>query len=350
MPNPQLPVLVRPRPGAACVPPVLIALLLAGTGGARAQAGTPDFSLTPDSPEVTAGVVDPADDRNGAGLAAGNQASRVELNLLLGDDIDAMSDGMDQVPLGSIYPCWGVIWQGIEAWHYSVSRDTQGVEDAVFDEVGGNGACGDKFVVGQCLPGPVLFLFLDPAVEGDAPAAGLTPGASPPQASDIDALDSTYFNAVRAVNRQGLYFSLAPDSPTLTAGNFSPADILFQRRPGDTPWPVGLFATEGELGLQPGDDIDALALVDLPPLWDFNPPADVVYVSLKPGSPTLDDLGASAADVLQLGFPGFAPAPFVVVPAQEFDLQFDDDMDALTVTDPGHGHPITDFIGGLSSS
>lgn len=79
---------------------------------------------------------------------------------------------------------------------------------------------------------------------------------------DVDALEvDTTTNT--------FYYSLAPGSPSLSPGSpisgcdagCGPAD-LFRARPG---MPAILFAPAADLGLQPGDDVDALSLAESPP-------------------------------------------------------------------------------------
>ncbi len=85
-----------------------------------------------------------------------------------------------------------------------------------------------------------------------------------------------------------------------------------------------LYATDVAVGLGPGDDIDALALIED---GIFGPtPGDAIYFSLTPGSPTLAGLGASPADVLVTSLGG---APAVAFTAASLGLLPTDDIDAL---------------------
>ncbi len=85
-----------------------------------------------------------------------------------------------------------------------------------------------------------------------------------------------------------------------------------------------LFATDLAIGLGPGDDIDAVALIED---GIFGPtPGDAIYFSLTPGSPTLAGLGASPADVLVTSLGG---APAVAFTAASLGLLPTDDIDAL---------------------
>jgi len=94
-----------------------------------------------------------------------------------------------------------------------------------------------------------------------------------------------------------------------------------------------IYATDLAIGLGPGDDIDALALVDDGIL---GPTAgDTIYFSLTPGSPTLAGLGASAADILVTTLGG---VPAIAIPAAALGLLPSDDIDALDlilIPEPG---------------
>ena len=122
---------------------------------------------------------------------------------------------------------------------------------------------------------------------------GLTEAA---QGDSLDALATDPCGTVDldcdGVPERPIYFSLAPDSPTLTALGTSASDILIAGG--------GLFAevwtTGSTLGLAQDDVIDALCL---------NENGDGVYglgddvlLSLAPGSPSLTTLGASAGDLI----------------------------------------------------
>ncbi len=115
-----------------------------------------------------------------------------------------------------------------------------------------------------------------------------------------------------------IYFSLAPGSPSLVPGGFSPADILWTI--GFSP---GLYASAVQLGLQPGDDVDGLCLIDVgTEQARYDPAVDKILFSLKAGSPTLAALHASAADVL-------APGASIRYHAAELGLRAGDDLDAM---------------------
>lgn len=95
-----------------------------------------------------------------------------------------------------------------------------------------------------------------------------------------------------------VYFSLASGSPSLTSLGASAASIL-RTVNGATPT---VYASPAALGLQTGDDIDALCLAESGD-GVFNSNDDQIYFSLAPGSPSLAALGAGPGDLLQPGSP-----------------------------------------------
>lgn len=104
----------------------------------------------------------------------------------------------------------------------------------------------------------------------------------------------------------------------------SGADIFFAPPvPGYSVTPA-IFATAGGLGLLPGDDIDALAIIED---GSFSPsPGDDIFFSLTPGSPTLGVLGVGPGDILLTKIGG---APALAFPAAALGLLPSDDVDAL---------------------
>ena len=94
------------------------------------------------------------------------------------------------------------------------------------------------------------------------------------------------------------------------------------------------FKDAASMGLQVGDDIDALALNAIPYLFSGSAMGNQAYFSLAPGSPTLlgadglpgtaDDL--SAADIFYTDFTGGSA---LVYSADSLGLLFEDDLDAL---------------------
>ncbi len=109
---------------------------------------------------------------------------------------------------------------------------------------------------------------------------GLIAG-TPPDISgdDIDALD---VNTKTSDIARRIFFSL--DRNTAIDNGYSGATILV-KEPCETG--IRVYATPRQLNLEPGDDIDALALLDNGD-GKFNPKMDQVFFSLRRGSPTLE--------------------------------------------------------------
>lgn len=142
-----------------------------------------------------------------------------------------------------------------------------------------------------------------------------------PTSDDLDALNEQPPSAVDDLGDGTLddtvFFSLAEGSPSLASLNRQPADVLWAA--GGAP---GVYASADSLGLQSGDDIDALCVRDVGGGPTYSASTDVLLFSLAPGSSTLAILGASAADVL-------APGPRVHIRANQIGLQNSDDLDAM---------------------
>ncbi len=126
----------------------------------------------------------------------------------------------------------------------------------------------------------------------------------------------------------GIYFTItafdAGAHPVYAGFGFTGADIFFSPPVVGYSVAPALFATGAALGLGPGDDIDALAIIE-----DGSggaSPADIVYFSLTPGSPSLLALGASPADILVSSIGG---VPGIAIPAGTIGLLVSDDVDAL---------------------
>lgn len=287
---------------------MLIFVMAAGCSLAAAQ----DFSVDLLSPEVPA-PWSPADIVGSRGAVAIMPASH--LGLIATDEVDAFSYGVDHlVPVGS------ADWTSLV---YSVDRFTVGAPgNDINTQATGNGAAGDEFI-GQVyfntgLPLCTTPPYVDPWLWSDAPSHNLTPL---PVQSDEDGVDWFATTVARPV-----YLSVDP-ATAIRLGR-SEADILYQPAPGPfAPLPV-LYAPQAALGLLPGDDIDALAVYDDPPVGVFGG-GDVVFVSLTPGSPTLGALTTSAASVIQVW-----PALTVAFPDASLGLLTTDNLNALSAFDP----------------
>ena len=115
---------------------------------------------------------------------------------------------------------------------------------------------------------------------------------------DLDALSFEEFDLNGdLVQNRTVYFSLAVNLPSLAlGGGFSPADILFSPAGGGA---FGVFATANQMGLVPGDDLDALALLDFDGNGVATPGVDLALFSLSRNSPS-----GSAADLFLTTFNG----------------------------------------------
>ncbi len=228
--------------------------------------------------------------------------------LVLGEELDAFSSGFDTICPAGNPNCFTIIT-------YSVDRLAVGAVPPVTTEVGGNGAAGDIFTFEVTGTGVVL---TPPSLSTDAPANDLT---LVPE-SNLDALNSTGFIPP-------FYFSInlaaVPGASVRWAmAGLTASDILVA--PGPIP---AIYATAAALGLLPGDDIDAVSIMDSAPAGVLSA-ADVVHVSLAPGSPTLVALAAAPGDIIQVS-PG---APVVIYPAALMALAGTDNIDALSMIDP----------------
>jgi hypothetical protein len=162
-------------------------------------------------------------------------------------------------------------------------------------------------------------------LDGDGTACGGNAGyglglVEAAQGDSVDALATDPCETVDldcdGVPDRPVYFSLTPNSPSLTLLGASASTILVA---GGGPF-AELWATGSTLGLALGDVIDALCLSeDGDGVYSAN---DVVVVSLAPGSPTLATLGASSGDLI-----GTAPLR-VMARASELGLASGDNLSA----------------------
>lgn len=228
------------------------------------------------------------------------------------DDINALSYGQD-------------FEVGEEGISFSVAAGSQGLPGTGVAE---QAACvpaqpqADQF--SSLLDGTNASVFDGDGLGGDCQGAtsfGLT---EVPESDDVDALidQNVQFADADADGTpdEAVFFSLAAGSPTLVERGRDAADVLWTV--GGLP--LGLYVAATTLGLQPGDDINALCIADQGAgSPSYNPASDMLLFSLAPGSPTLAALGASAADVI-------GPGPVVVHEASELGLRDSDNLDALT--------------------
>ena len=124
---------------------------------------------------------------------------------------------------------------------------------------------------------------------------------------------------IDGVPDQAVYFSLDLGSPSLTTYGLSAADVLRTVNGGQPT----VYAAAAALGLEAGDDIDALCLDESGD--GAYGAGDLLYFSLAPGSTTLAQIGAGPGDVLAPD----SPNPGVVQDAASLGLLAGDDVDAV---------------------
>jgi len=235
------------------------------------------------------------------------------------DDVNALSFGAD-FTLG-------------DAVTFSVAAGSRGVLGTT---VRGEADCdpaepqADAF--STSLNGSNVLLFDGDGQFGECPTATAFGLLEVPDSDDLDALDkhSATFVDIEGDGQpdEAVFFSLASGSSTLASLSRSSADILWTVG-GSQP---GVYAPARVLGLQTGDDIDALCLADDGDAF-YEPGIDSLAFSLAFGSPTLATLGAGPADVLIAG-------PQMLVAAAELGLEADDDLNAMMC---GPGLVLTPF-------
>lgn len=281
---------------------LVAAALGAPVPGARAQA--PDFSL--DAASQSLGAPLTADDVMATGPVVATAGTA--LGLLDGtgvngplDDLDALSYGQD--PIGP--PIF-----------FSVDRVSFGIDESPVQFQANMGeASGDVF---RSLPptGGKNALFID---EG---TLGLVAGTSPPEPRDdlnaleLDTAPSPFF-----------YFSISKASGSAVSGGVSPADILFSDGSGA----FGVYADAiQQVGLQAGDDIDALVLMDVGLDGVADGGVDRALFSLSPLSPSLGATG-TPADIFITDFEG---AFILFLAPADIGLTENDNIDALDTMPP----------------
>lgn len=81
------------------------------------------------------------------------------------------------------------------------------------------------------------------------------------------------------VNFDYMLFSLAAGSPSLASGGHSPGDVFvtnFSNQRPNINLPIQIFATAAELGLLPGDDLDALKCMKLTTMFEISGDGDLI--------------------------------------------------------------------------
>jgi hypothetical protein len=266
-----------------------------------------EFSIKPPSPQPWSA----ADIVRSDGF--GVRFPPAALGLLTSDDVDSFSYGDDEIePLGPY---------NFSRIAYSVAAGAQGNGSLITAQAQGNGAAGDKFQVSFVGYQGRFFPVTTPQILSDAPRHQLSPA---PMETELDGLSLRK----PAAADFPVYFCVRPGH------GFGAADILMVVSNGAAPQ---LFASAAQLGLVPGDDIDALAIGTIPvggprPLSLGS--GVVIWVSLRAGSPTRGAVGLAGSDGIIQVYPG---SPTVVVDAPILGLAPGDELDAITGLDPGFG-------------
>ncbi len=327
----------------------------------------PDFSFDPNSPAVFGGSFAAGDvmTRGLDSTATVLHATALGLHSPF-DDVDALSNSGFNVPPAQSFVLL-----------FSVDRDTTGlalsadpnlaeqnVPYNVHDQALRGQAASDEFVA------LTLFTWSGPsAVQRDRPVLGNATsvrnnfdeggtdfGAAPPthsrdsvpgaQEDNVDALAQLERTGVRSQQVVNVYFSLTRDSPSLgwLSNGYPPsgANIFFSPLPGQSD--PNVYASAADLGLVPGDDIDALVLFDPmgPGVRGVFDATDIVLFSLDPNSPSLNTIvsasvpgGAADVFVKRYGQPieVFAPAALLGLGDPN------DNIDALDII-PFAGDPV----------
>lgn len=310
--------------------------------GANAPLPMPDFSIDRVSPTVS--PVIHADDILGkpgptvvypnVGMNLGRFGDELDdfsgnRNDVLPGDSFALLFGVDRTTVGSVPPDPGLVGLGFpfnvkdQAAHNQAPGDVF-MSTQLFDRAGpvspfARALKNNVLVINQGDTGGV-----DSDLMPDISPLDMYPAAGPKDNND----GLAYFPPTRLISPA--WFSLSNPSPSLAFLPTAPpsfvntgVDIFFDPNP-TIPGGEQHYATGFDLGLQHGDDIDALIVFD-----DgdglFNPLADQMVFSLRTGSPTLG-LGFSAADILTtVNGSGFA----LYAAASELGLLPSDELDCL---------------------
>jgi hypothetical protein len=275
--------------------------------------------------------LDPADLHDTGNPPPAN-ITRTALGLAAGDNVDALSYGLDVIDDFRDEAVEGSYFIAFSVDPAAVGRPNTGVNREATKPV--PEAYGDEFVT----------YFFDSNIElVDEQSLVLQEGTP---GDDLDALTgepTSYPDAdADGTPERPVFFSLAPGSPTLGTLGTSAASILFSRD-----GQLGVYASEADLGLVAGDDVDALCLqksgLPDPGLRPgVGPPGipapgstqfDYAVFSLAPGSPTLATLGASPGDLLVTDFspsrPNISLPPTSFAQASELGLLDTDNLNAL---------------------
>ena len=247
------------------------------------------------------------------------------LGLLAADELDAVSPGIDAVQRDNIL-------------YFSVDRSTMGLPGPLTPlDVAGqairNQQAADIFVTTNqigvaAVPMGINMLRDNQTLMGAQPLLPPMVFNTGAAQDNLDALTFEEFDLDGdGTHDMPVYFSLRRGSPTLGTSGNSAADILLAPA-GQV---FGVFAPAASMGLDDGDDLDALVLLDAGMAGAPDPGLDIALFSLAPGSPTLVAGGLSAADIFMTTFNG---ASFVRYPSTALALCDGDNVDALEVQIP----------------
>jgi hypothetical protein len=282
---------------------------------ARNPLNPPLFSIDALSPEVVEGPLLPGDVLLPGEPNLPDVVIPAEGMFLLyaNDDLDAFSFGpwtgslisefvlifsVDRLAIGDAPPDPVLVSMGFPFNVLDQALKNQAAGDAymsllLFTRMGpippgrGSHANNNTLVVNQGDAGGVHFQ-LSPS--GESPETPQDPGT---QQSDADAGSGTQPPAC-SLGGWGrptqILFSVTSESPSLQylPGTGSGADIYVDSDPYVPGEGEALYVGPYELGLQVGDDIDAMIVIDATDDGQFAPGVDQVIFSLAPGSPSLD--------------------------------------------------------------
>ncbi len=235
------------------------------------------------------------------------------LGLQAGDDVDGIAFGVDYIRYNSDV-------------RFSVDPLASGSPgSAVAAEAAKMPAeaHGDEFAVSPHLPfGGSNVQIMDETGDTAPPFPLLLP------LDDLDAL-TEHPTTLSDLDKDGapdmaLYFSLSAGSPSLGTLSASPADILFS----SFGLPPIILYTQANLGLVPGDDVDAFCL-DI-----TNPSSPTILFSLAPGSPTIALTSGSPATLYGGATIPLSSPPPIFAPAVLLGLEDTDNLNALKCTWP----------------
>jgi hypothetical protein len=303
------------------------------------------ISIDRNSPS-TSGVL-PADLLN-PGISV--QIPAVNLGLQAGDDLDALSSGVDAVRKRNI------VFFSVDANSQGkvLSHNTGDYWD-VHDQAVRSQQAGDLYVtIDQSgvysIPVGINMLHTNQK------SLGLQPSIYPDQynTGPQDNLDAFAFDefdlAGNNVPNLLTFWSMAKGSPSL-GSTWSGADIFWSFHNGLN-LQVGLFAGHAQIGLDANDDIDALALLDLNYDGAANA-GDKALFSLAPGSPSLagpDGIFGNADDysAADLFYTDFTNSSARLYTADSLGLLPADNVDALEVQIPEPATLGLLLIGGIA--